>query len=147
MLLWVDDIIWKVNIYRLYNETEGYTRFRSPRKNQLFRRPECVARGRLIWFSRWSKSRIPRLFHRIRHLCYTLLTVCLSVAAKYCSRVLEAYRNRQDHRHRRLANIAGQHVVWMITLVIAPSLCYFPFVEPLWALIRLSLRHQCYSLV
>ena len=117
------------------------------RGNRLFRRPERVARGRLIRFPRWSKSRIPRLFHRIRYLYYTSLSVCLSATAKYCSRVIEAYRSRQDRRHRRPVNILGQRVVWMITLVIAPSLCYFPVVEPLWALIRLSLRRQCCSLL
>ena len=102
------------------------------RRNQLFRRPKQVARGRLIWF---PKSRIPRLFHRIRYLYYTSLSVCLSVTAKYYSMVLEVYRSRQDCRHRHPANILGQCIVsmitLMITLVIAPLLCYFPVVEPL----------------
>ena len=103
--------------------------------NRLFRRPKRIAQGRLIWFPRWSKSHIPWLFHRIRYLYYTSLSVCLSVTAKYCSRVLEAYRSRQDCRHRRSANILGQRVVWMITsmitLVITPLLCYFSVVDPL----------------
>ena len=103
------------------------------------RRPRTTRLGRLNnWFLWWSKSCIPWLFHRIRYLYYTSLSVCLSVAAKYCSRVLEAYRSRQDCRHWHPAHILGQHVVWMITLVIALSLCYFPVIEPLWALIRLA---------
>ena len=97
-------------------------------RNRLFRRPERVARGCLIRFPRWSKSRIPWLFHRIRYLYYTSLSVCLSVTAKYCSRVLEEYRSRQDRRHRHPANILGQRVVWMVTLMIASSLYYFTVV-------------------
>ena len=81
--------------------------------------------------------------------------MCLSVTAKYYSRVLEEYRSRQDHRHRRSANILGQRVVWMITsmimLVITPLLCYFPVVEPLdflgrqcCSLLQIN-RFNCYS--
>ena len=127
-----------VSTWRIYI---GYTMKRrgiqdlDHRRNWLFRRPKRVARGCLIRFPRWSKFHIPRLFHRIRCLYYTSLSVCLSVTAKYCSRVLEAYRSRQDCRHRRPTNIVGQHVVWMITsmimLVIALLLRYFPVVEPL----------------
>ena len=94
-------------------------------RNRLFRRPEHVALGRLIRFPRWSKSRIPWLFHRIRYLYYTSLSVCLSATAKYYSRVLEEYRSRQDRRYRRPANILGQHIIWMVTLMIASSLATF----------------------
>ena len=31
--------------------------------------------------------------------------MCLSATAKYCSRVLEEYRSRQDRRHQRPVNI------------------------------------------
>ena len=96
--------------------------------NRLFRRPEHVARGRLIRFPRWSKSRILRLFHRIRYLYHTSLSVCLSASTKYCSSVLEVYWSWQDRSYWRPANTLGQRVVWMITLVIAPSLYYFPVV-------------------
>ena len=78
---------------------------------------------------------ILRLFHHIRYLYYTSLSVCLSVTAKYYSRVLEVYRSRQDRRHRRPVNILGQHIVWMITstitIVITLLLYYLLVVEPL----------------
>ena len=99
--------------------------------NRLFRHPECIVRGRLIRFPRWSKSCIPWLFHQIRYLYHTSLSVCLSATAKYCSSILEGYRSKQDRRYWRPANILGECVIWMITLVITPSLCYFPVVEPL----------------
>ena len=73
--------------------------------NRLFRRPKRVAWGHIIQFPRWSKSHIPRLFHRIRYLYYTSLSVCFSATVKYCSSVLEGYRSRQDCRYWRPAHI------------------------------------------
>ena len=115
--------------------------------NRLFRRPERVAWGCLIQFPRWSKSRIPRLFHRIRYLYYTSLSVCLSATAKYCSRVLEAYRSRQDRRHRRPANILGQRVVWMDNLDDNARDRSVALLLSCRRAIRLSLRRQCCSLL
>ena len=72
-------MVYVKNKYRLYDETEVYTWFRTPRK-PMFRRPERAARGRLIWFPRWSKSRIHRLFHRIRFLYHTSMFLTNQIA-------------------------------------------------------------------
>ena len=80
--------------------------------NGLFRCPERVARGCLIRFPRWSKSRIPRLFHRIKYLYYTSLSVWLSATAKYCSSALEGYRSKQDCRYWHPVNIFWQ-ILWL----------------------------------
>ena len=76
-------------------------------------------------FPRWSRSRIPRPFYRIRYL---LFSVCLSATAKNCSRILEAYRSRQDRKYRHPVKLLEQRVVWMTTdtrLVITLSLATF----------------------
>ena len=104
---------WYWTVFTLATWSAGYMmkqrgiRNLDHRRNQLFRCPECVAPGRLIQFPRWSKSRIPCLFHCIRYLYYTSLSVCLSATAKYCSRVLEVYRSRQDRRYLHPAIIFG----------------------------------------
>ena len=101
----------------------------------------------LILFPRWSKSRIPQLFHRIRYLYYTSLSVCLSVTAKYYSRVLEAYRSRQDRRHWRPANILGQRVIWKDYLDDNTRDRSVALLLSCRRAIGLSLRRQCCSLL
>ena len=58
----------KFYIYRLYDETEGSTVFRAPRK--LYRHPRAKRKG-VYRFPRGSKYRRPRGFHRIRYLYCT----------------------------------------------------------------------------
>ena len=132
MYFWIHTVSVPVEVQHMLDSvkstyimyTEG-TRDLYHRRNRLFRRPKHIAQGRLIRFPRWSKSRMLRRFHRIMYLYYTSLFVCLSVTTNYCSRVLEAYKNRQDCRYWRPVNILRQHVIWMITFVITPLLCYF----------------------
>ena len=59
--------LWMV-IYRLYDETEGSTVFRAPRKQ--YRHPRAKRKG-VFRFARGSKYRRPRGFHRIRYLYCT----------------------------------------------------------------------------
>ena len=56
--------------YRLYDETEGSTKFRTMRK--LYRHPRAKRKG-VYRFARGSKSRRPRGFHRLRYLYYNNL--------------------------------------------------------------------------
>ena len=65
------------------------------------------------------------MFHCIRYLYSTSLFVRLSATAKYCSRVLEAYRSRQDRSYWHPAKILEQRNGCLM-LMIAPSFCYFP---------------------
>ena len=47
------------------------------------RRPERAALWRLIWFPRWSKSRIHRLFHRITFLYHWTLKLAFSQTKRF----------------------------------------------------------------
>ena len=122
------DAAWCTFKYRLYDETEAYTEIYNHHGNLCIGVLSAKREGIYSGFQGDINLRINRTFHRIRYLYYTSLSVCLSTTEKYCSRVLEAYRSRQDCRYRRPTKILKQRVVWMTRTVIAPSLCYFSVV-------------------
>ena len=95
----------------------------------MYRRLERKVWGCLFRFLRWYEFLYKPPFHRIRYLYCACLYVCLSMTAKYCSRVLEAYRSRQDCRYWRLAKILEECIVWITWLMITPSLCYFSSID------------------
>ena len=66
-------------------------------RNWLFRCPECGARGHLI---RFPRSRIPRLFHRIRYLYHTF---------SFCAPF--SYRKVLYQRPRRIQKLARSQIL------------------------------------
>ena len=105
-----------ITIYRLYDEKEGNTGFISPRK-PIYRRPERVARGRLFRFPRWNKSRIARLFHRVRYLYHTTLSSKLSKATKHWNRPSTVVRSQQKRHFHRRTKLEWERVVWTWKIV------------------------------